>query len=300
MANEGGDIVKTKDSIKQDFLEIPVTGFIFRIVEGIDKLRQAQIDDLTQCAVYEFENKDRFTLTPTKQIDTAEKLMKSLSMTQIQLFIYLLYRWRMQGGNAIFQIELKDYNLYKGIKVRNDSRKRFERDLEVLSSLSVQIVLKNNKGYIYGTLLNYQKIDANYYEIHFGSWIDYLKTSQYTLLHKQFFQFNPRYHRDALLLLLKISQLYKLQLRKANLQPNLKMYTLCKLLGISTEQIKQQGFKCLLRRLQNITKRLEQNCGFIIRLKVKTDNLTQFYDSQIYYDHPQLMEHYQQLERRSH
>lgn len=100
-----------KDSIKQDFLEIPVTGFIFRIVEGIDKLQQAKIDDLTQCAVYEFENKDRFTLTPTKQIDTAEKLLKSLSVTQVQLFIYLLYRWRMQGGNATFQIELKDYYL---------------------------------------------------------------------------------------------------------------------------------------------------------------------------------------------
>lgn len=184
--------------------------------------------------------------------------------------------------------------------MRNDSRKRFERDLEVLSAISVQIMLKNNKGYIYGTLLNYQKIDANYYEIHFDSWIDYLKPSQYTLLHKQFFQFNPRYHRNALLLLLKISQLYKLQLRKANLQPNMKMYTLCKLLGISMEQIKQQGFKCLLRRLQNIEKLLEQNCGFIMRLKIKTDNLTQFYDSQMYYDHLQLMEHYQQVEQKSH
>lgn len=284
-----------KDSIKQDFLEIPVTGFIFRIVEGIDKLRNAEVDELTGCVVYEFDNKDRFTLTPTEQLQTTEELMTSVSTTQIQLFIYLLYRWRVQGGNDKLQIEVKDYFRYRGVRVRNDSKKRLERDLAVLSAITVQIEMKNNRGYVYGSLLQYHKVDVGLYEIHFDSWIDNLKPSQYTLLHKNFFQLSPRYHRDALLLMLKISQIYKLQLRKINLQPNLKIYTLCKLLGITTEQIKQQGFKCLQNRLQNIARRLEQNCGFIIRLNIKTDNLTQFYDSKMYYDHPQLKEHYQQF-----
>ncbi|MFC5542796.1 hypothetical protein ACFPOH_13885 [Ureibacillus suwonensis] len=287
------------NTIKREYMEIPITGIVFRIIEGIDKLQRGEIDELTHSVVYEFENKDRITLTLTEQLQTAEELVSNLSTTQIQLFIYLLYRWRMQGGNAIFQVELKDYYRFKGVQVRNDSKKRFERDLAVLSALSFQIITKNNIDYIYSSLLKFRKVGKDYYEIHFDSWIENLNPSQYTLLHKNFFQLNPRYHRDAILLTLKVSQIYKLQLRKTTFQPNMKLYTLCKLLNISTKQIKQQGFKCLRQRFQNIARRLEQSFGFVIDLRIETDNLTQFFDSKMYYEHPYLKGHYLSSELKS-
>lgn len=291
MATEGGDMMNYREKIKQEFIEVPITGEVFRIIEGMDKLRNANVDELTRSLVYVFENQDRIALT------NAEEMKNALSASQIQLFIYLLYRWREHGGEASFHVELKDYYRYKGIKIRNDSKKRFERDLAVLSAITIQIATKNT-GYIYGPLLQFKKENVDYYEIQFDTWIEHLNPSRYTLLHKHFFKLQPHYHRDAILLTLKISQIYKLQLRKPNFQPNIKFNTLCKLLDIPTETIKKQGFKSMLKRFRCIAGMLEQNFGFIIEMKCETDSLTQFYDNKLYYEQPILKKHYQSMQQK--
>ena len=72
-----------REKIKQEFIEVPITGEVFRIIEGMDKLRNANVDELTRSLVYVFENQDRIALT------NAEEMKNALSASQIQLFIYL-------------------------------------------------------------------------------------------------------------------------------------------------------------------------------------------------------------------
>ena len=267
---------------------------------GMNELKTADIDDFTGAIIYEFDNENRLEITCTEQFNNAEELRDALSPSQIQLLIYLLYRWREQGGNSIFHVEAKDYFRYRGIKVRKDSKDRFERDLTILSALKFQLLVKKKKDdyYVNDGLLQFEKVDNGYYEIQFNNWIEHLSQTQYTLLHKHFFKFHPLYDHYAILLTIKLSQIYKLQLRKKDLSPNIKFYTLCKFLNIKTEKIKRQGYENLLKRLQTVARHLEQCLGFTIHLKYETESLTQFYDSKLYYDHPILKKHYQPAEKQ--
>jgi hypothetical protein len=290
-----GDFVEFKDKIEQQYCRVPINDLVMKIVEGLHKLKHSDIDEFSDEIKYELTVEERVRAEPTTcRFSSVEELKSAVSTSQIQLFIYLLSVWQENGGVNEFFLEAKDYFSKRGIAVRKASKDRLERDLAVLSTVSLQLQAKNKKQveYIDAQLIEYAKIRRGFYKICFGSWIEHISYVAFTLLHKNFFKYHPGHDSVAILLSLKLTQLAKLQFTKPLPTYSLKFHTLFSFLGISECQIRKQGYKYYFNQLESVFQRMKVEMGFSIKIERKEGNFTMFMQNKLYYEQSDLNQFY--------
>lgn len=290
------NLSKFKKRIGDSYQRIPMNDLVMKIVEGIHKLKKADVDEYSNEVKYEFTSEERIRADiADTYFSTIEELKNAVGASQIQLFIYLLGTWSECSGAEEFHVEARDYFSKRGIAVRKGSKDRLERDLEILSALSIQLQAKQRKQteYIDSYLIQYQKERSGFYKIRFGSWISHVSYRIFTLLHKSFFKLHPSHDSMAILLSIKLTQLAKLQFHKPLSSYSLKFHTLFSLLDISYEQIRKQGYKYYFNQLENIFRRLNEEMGFILKMDKEKGSFNSFMQNKLYYEQLELKQFYQ-------
>lgn len=289
------NLVEFKEKIEELYFRVPINDIIMKIVEGLYKIKNSEIEEYSHELKYELTEEERIRAEPIDcRFSTIEELRSAISSSQIQLFIYLLSVWQENGGANEFFLEAKDYFSKRGIDVRKASKDRLERDLVVLSTVSLQLQAKNKKQveYIDSQLIDYEKISRGFYKIRFGSWIEYISYGTFTLLHKNFFKYHPGHDSVAILLSLKLTQLAKLQFPKPLTSYSLKFHTLFALIGTSECQIRKQGYKYYFNKLESVFQRMQVEMGFSIKIERKEGSFTMFMQNKLYYEQSDLKEFY--------
>lgn len=294
-SNNRNNLVQFKEKIEELYFRVPINDIIMKIVEGLHKIKNSEIEEYSHELKYELTVEERIRAEPIDcRFSTAEELRSAISSSQIQLFIYLLSVWQENGGADEFFLEAKDYFSNRGIAVRKASKDRLERDLAVLSTVSLQLQAKNKKQveYIDSQLIVYEKKRRGLYKIRFGSWIRHISYGTFTLLHKNFFKYHPGHDSVAILLSLKLTQLAKLQFTKPLPTYSLKFHTLFSFLGISECQIRKQGYKHYFKQLESVFQRMQVEMGFSIKIERKEGSFTMFMQNKLYYEQSDLKEFY--------
>jgi hypothetical protein len=289
------NLVEFKEKIEELYFRVPINDIIMKIVEGLHKIKNSQVKEYSHELKYEVTVEERIRAEPIDyRFSTVEELKSAFSSSQIQLFIYLLSIWKENGGANEFFLEAKDYFSKRGIAVRKASKDRLERDLTVLSTVSLQLQAKRKKEieYIDAQLIEYEKIRRGFYKIHFGSWIEHISYGTFTLLHKNFFKYHPGHDSVAILLSLKLTQLAKLQFAKPLPTYSIKFNTLFSLLGISECQIRKQGYKHYFNQLESVFQRMKIEMGFSIKIEREEGNFTMFMQNKLYYEQSDLKQFY--------
>lgn len=219
------------------FVAVPMTEVVMHICEGIMKLKYAEASKFNDSElVCKLQSENQLTLDIQKLgVDVEAMAQERIRLSQVQLFLFLLYAWR-NSRSATFTMDLKEFYELRNLTRRSENQKRITEDLEVLQAISISINGKNKKKTYYanGSLLRYRKVGKDI-QIEMGDWIQHLSTKGFTALNKRFFRYHAKHEWIASMLSVKFAQLNGLDNHK------IKMETLINYLGITNEQIRKQG-----------------------------------------------------------
>lgn len=285
------------DYTVEEFLAVPINDVVMNIVNGINLFARKANNLQYQFHQVVQEVGDHgeisLQLTDNTEFNHINEVQNLARHSQIQLLIYLLHLWREYKDAQIY-LQVSNYFASKNINRRSENIKRLKEDLEVLSSINMNLTAKENgmKKQVMSSLLKYE-VQGRDYIITFGDWIKDLKPSTYTLIHKGFLKYHAKREWVNILLSIKFAQLVKLNAKKRKPQLNVLMLTLIKYFGIDYQDLKNNGvnyyvdlFKKALMKLNHLE---EYNFNFN---EIKNVDMESFLKTKLLYDHPKLVDYY--------
>jgi hypothetical protein len=260
--------VENSINIKETpFVAVPITEVVMQICEGVMKLKHAQASKYSGSElVCKLQSENFLTLDLQKLgVDVEAVAKERIRLSQVQLFLFLLYAWR-NFRNAKFTMDLTEFYELRDLTRRSENQKRITEDLEVLQAISISINGKNKKQTYYanGSLLQYKKVGRDI-QIEMGDWIQHLSPKGFTALNKKFFCYHAKHEWIASMLSVKFAQLNSLDKHKVKIE------TLINYLGITNEQIKKQGVQYYTQLLNNAFSLLSKE-GYQFTAIVMTNN----------------------------
>ncbi|XOS91171.1 hypothetical protein ACLMAB_21375 [Brevibacillus laterosporus] len=144
--------IETTEANEPLFVAVPINDVVMQICEGITKLKNAQVNSFNECElICQIQGENHLTLDLQRLgADLEAEAKERIRLSQVQLFLYLLYAWRNVRRNN-FTLDLKDFYKIRCISRRSENQKRLIEDLELLQSINISISGKNKKQTYYAS-----------------------------------------------------------------------------------------------------------------------------------------------------
>ncbi|WP_026674009.1 hypothetical protein [Alkalihalobacterium bogoriense] len=284
-----------QEIIEVNYLKVPINDIVSKVVEGLYKLKNAEIDEYDYNLSHSISTSEKISIELNEEhFKSISQVKQAVSLSQVQLLIYLLHLFHQGNAQTDLLLEAKDYFKHRAIKLTKASKDRLERDLLLLSSITIEVEVKKGKrkDFCYSRLLDFKKVKRGYYEVSFGTWISHLSNKSYTLVHKKLLQYHPSRDWISILLSLKLAQLAKLQFPKNYSTSALKFSTIFNLLDIDHRKISKQGIQYYSKILSEAFNQLQQDEQYRLHFNLTNVTYTELMNAKLEYTQPLLIENY--------